>query len=180
MQNRLQPIRDDRVRRTKVDMQSALSGKATGDRATDLLREDHRKVRELFEQYERAIAEQWDTRQSLAEEISMQLEVHSRVEEEIFYPAIRRIDAEFVAHAIEQHQAVDQIIERLKQSSEEVHYDAAISELQRLVEPHMDDEEALFERLEERVPEALGLLRAKIVKRKEQLTGSTQEMEGRS
>ena len=58
MQNRLQPIRDDRVRRTKVDMQSALSGKATGDRATDLLREDHRKVRELFEQYERAIAEQ--------------------------------------------------------------------------------------------------------------------------
>jgi len=61
-----------------------------------------------------------------------------------------------------------------------VHYDAAISELQRLVEPHMDDEEALFERLEERVPEALGVLRAKIVKRKEQLTGSTQEMEGRS
>src|SRR3954453_4608404 len=161
-------------------MQSALSGKVAGDRATDLLREDHRKIRELFEQYERAIAEQWDTRQSLAEEISMQLEVHSRVEEEIFYPAIRRIDAEFVSHAIEQHQAVDKIIERVKQSSEEVHYDAAISELQRVFEPHMEDEEALFECLEKRVPEALGLLRAKIVKRKEQLTGSTQEMEGRS
>jgi hypothetical protein len=161
-------------------MQTALSGKDIGDRATDLLREDHRKLRELFAQYERAIAEQWDTRQSLAEEISMQLEVHSRVEEEIFYPAIRRIDTEFAVRATQQHQAIDEIIERLKQSPDEVHYDPAIRELKTLSEPHMDEEEALFGRLEERVPEALGLLRAKIVKRKEQLTGSTQDMEGRS
>ena len=110
----------------------------------------------------------------------MQLEVHSRVEEEIFYPAIRRIDTEFAVRATQQHQAIDEIIERLKQSPDEVHYDPAIRELKTLSEPHMDEEEALFGRLEERVPEALGLLRAKIVKRKEQLTGSTQDMEGRS
>ena len=163
-----------------MDMQSALSGKDTGERATDLLREDHRKVRELFAQYERAIAEQWDTRQSLAEDISMQVEVHSRVEEEIFYPAINRIDANFVAHAKQQHQAIDEITERLKQSPDAVDYDRAIRELQTVFEPHVDEEEALFQHLEERVPEALALLRTKIVKRKEQLTGSTQEMEGRS
>src|SRR5215208_4145768 len=126
-------------------MQSALSGKVAGDRATDLLREDHRKLGELYAQYEVAIAEQWDIRQSLAEEISMQLEVHSRVEAEIFYPAIRRISAEFVVYAIQQHQAFDEIIERLKQSSEESHYDAAIGDLQRLCEPHMDEEEAVFQ-----------------------------------
>ena len=165
---------------TELDMQSALSGKAASDRATDLLREDHRKVRELFAQYERAVADQWDTRRSLAEEISMQLEVHSRVEEEIFYPAIGRIDAAFVSQAMQQHQAIDETIQRLKQSAEDSHYDSAMRELRALFEPHADQEEALFQSLEERVPEALGLLRAKIVKRKEQLTGSTQEMEGRS
>jgi hypothetical protein len=47
-------------------------------------------------------------------------------------------------------------------------------------EAHVLEEERLFDVLERRVPEALGVLRARITRRKEQLTGSTQEIEGRS
>jgi hemerythrin HHE cation binding domain-containing protein len=164
-----------------MDMQSALSGKTAQDRATDLLREDHRTVRELLTQYERAMAEQWDTRQGIAEEICMQLEAHARVEEEIFYPAIARVDASFIAHAREQHEAMNEQIQRVKQPSVDiVQYDAAMRELNRLFDPHILEEEQLFALLERRVPEALYRLRAKIVRCKEQLTGSTQEMQGRS
>jgi hypothetical protein len=164
-----------------MDMQSALSGKAVQDRATNLLREDHNKVRELFGEYERAMAEHWATRQSLAEEICMQLEVHSHVEQEIFYPAIQRLDAALVAHALEQHHAIDQCIARLKeQAPEDPQYAAAVREMMRIFEPHAADEERLFEVLEQRVPGALAVLCAKIMRRKEQLTGSTEEMEGRS
>ena len=166
---------------TTVDMQSTLSGKFAQDRATDLLREDHRKLRELLAQYRRAMAEQWDNRQSLAEEICMQLEVHSRVEEEIFYPAIRRIDVRFVPHALAQHALIAERIARVKsRAPQDPLYDADMAEIMCLFEPHAVEEERLFEVLERRVPEALGVLRARITRRKEQLTGSTQEMEGRS
>jgi hemerythrin HHE cation binding domain-containing protein len=168
-------------RTIKLDMQSALSDKTARGLATSLLREDHRKVRELFGEYERAVRENWDTRQSIAEEICMQIELHSRVEEEIFYPAIERLCVEFVADAQRRHHALDERIAHLKQqTTDNAQYDAAMRELHELFEPHAREEEQLFGMLEERVPEALGLLRAKIVRRKEQLAGSTQDMEGRS
>jgi hemerythrin superfamily protein len=164
-----------------MDMQSALSGKVAKDRATDLLREDHQQIRGLCTQYGQAIAERWENRQSLAEEICMQLEVHSCVEEEIFYPAIERIASEFVAHAQEQHHALGECIDRIKQHApDDPQYDLTMRSLMELFERHATEEEATFPLLEERVPDALIVLRTKIMQRKEQLTGSTREMEGRS
>src|SRR5690349_7762812 len=162
-------------------MQSALSGKKASGLATDLLREDHGKVRELFAQYREAAAERSDTRQSLAEEVCMQLEVHAQVEEEIFYPAIRGIQPSFATHAHEAHHAVAEQINRLKEStSDDSEYDRTMDLIMELCEPDFSEEERVFAILEERVPQALGLMRAKMVQRKEQLTGSTREMEGRS
>ena len=62
-----------------MDMQSALTGKhEVGERATDLLREDHRKIRELAEQYLTAMDQQSPARRGLAEEICMQLELQGQ------------------------------------------------------------------------------------------------------
>ena len=166
---------------TIVDLQSTLSGKVAQDRATDLLREDHTQLRALFDQYRRAASERWDNRQALAEEICMQLEVHSRVEEEIFYPAIFRIDARFVVRALEAHAEITERIAQVKEHSpDDPLYDAVIAQIMCEFEPHVLEEERLLDVLERRVPEALGVLRARITRRKEQLTGSTQEIEGRS
>jgi hypothetical protein len=162
-------------------MQSVLSGKTVRELATDLLREDHRKVRELFAQYARAAREQWDTRRSIAEDISMQLEMHSRVEEEIFYPAIERLDTGFIARAQHLHRELDDRIAQLKRDGVDLAaYDTVMSELFALFDPHARAEEALFGSLEQKVPDALRLLRTRIVRRKEELAGSTQDMEGRS
>ncbi len=164
-----------------MDMDSVLSGKSSQGRATDLLREDHRKLSDLFAQYARAMSEKWDSRRSLAEEICMQLDVHTRVEEDVFYPAIRRIDARFVEQALEQHHAIEERIAKIEHDvPEHVDYDEIMGEIMRSFTPHVAAEERLFDELEQRVPEALGVLRAKIMRRKEELTGSTQDMEGRS
>ena len=53
--------------------------------AVALLKADHRKVEELFEKFESARGE--GRKKALAEEICLELTVHTRIEEDVFYPA---------------------------------------------------------------------------------------------
>ena len=53
--------------------------------AIALLKADHREVEELFEQFEKATGD--GRKQKIAEQICLELSVHSSIEEEIFYPA---------------------------------------------------------------------------------------------
>src|SRR5215207_5218685 len=67
-----------------------------GNDAIELLTEDHRRVDELFEEYESAKDEAEDeAKEELVARICLELTVHATVEEEIFYPAAREgLDAE--------------------------------------------------------------------------------------
>ena len=53
--------------------------------AITLIKEDHRKVEDLFEKAETARDE--DRKKMLVQQICTELMIHSMVEEEIFYPA---------------------------------------------------------------------------------------------
>jgi hemerythrin superfamily protein len=59
-------------------------------RATDLLREDHRKVHDMFLELE-AMPPGQDGRQALWQEIVAELNVHAQAEEAAFYPAVRAV-----------------------------------------------------------------------------------------
>ena len=48
-------------------------------------KQDHRTVEELFENFEKASGD--SRKETLAEEICLDLSVHAQIEEEIFYPA---------------------------------------------------------------------------------------------
>ena len=65
------------------------SGTSTG--AIEMLKQDHRKVEGLFEQFEQADDEQ---KERLVEQICAELIVHTKLEEEIFYPACREAGVE--------------------------------------------------------------------------------------
>jgi hemerythrin superfamily protein len=54
--------------------------------AVDMLKKDHQDVTQLFEQFEQAAAAE---RQPIANQIFNALDVHTILEEEIFYPAVR-------------------------------------------------------------------------------------------
>jgi hypothetical protein len=53
--------------------------------AIELLKVDHARVQELFRQYEKAGGQH----REIAEQIFTELETHTRLEEELFYPALR-------------------------------------------------------------------------------------------
>jgi hemerythrin superfamily protein len=58
--------------------------------ALSLLTADHRKIRALFDRFESALESQTRQQKQIAEQICRELEIHSEIEEEIFYPLLRR------------------------------------------------------------------------------------------
>lgn len=114
--------------------------------AIDLLKRDHREVEELFDQYEKAKDDADKVaKKELAARICAALTVHAQIEEEIFYPAMRRRgkDArELVDEAAVEHQSVKDIIGRLKRAPpDDPLYDAGIKVLSEYVKHHVKEEE---------------------------------------
>ncbi len=107
-----------------------------------MLKEDHQKVKRLFKQFEAS-----DAKQSVAGEIFRELEIHTQVEEEIFYPAIEKAAEdeeleELVSEAYEEHRLVKEIIEELKElSAEDEGFKAKFYVLRENVEAHIEEEE---------------------------------------
>ncbi len=57
--------------------------------AIDLLKEDHEKVKKAFKQFEKLDRSDTEACRELVEAVCADLRVHTTVEEEIFYPAVR-------------------------------------------------------------------------------------------
>ena len=80
--------------------------------ALQLLRDDHRKVKDLFRQFSEA--EDGSTRKAIADEAVAELMIHAQLEEEVFYPAMRREGmTELVYHSEEEHHAAEMIMDDL-------------------------------------------------------------------
>ena len=79
---------------------AAAQGKGLAMRVTDLIAQDHRRVREMFLELERMDAGDGER---LLDRIVDELHVHARAEEDVFYPAVRaasrRIDDAETGHA---------------------------------------------------------------------------------
>ena len=116
--------------------------------ATTLLKHDHETVKELFRAFAQAGGA--DARRTLYRSIRHELETHSRVEEQVFYPAVMRVRAEpareAVRGALEDHHVVDGLLAEIDQlDPEDARYSEMIRTLQENVERHIEDEEqALF------------------------------------
>lgn len=140
--------------------------------ALQLLRTDHNGVKELFKQFEQA--EDSKTKGEIVQKTIMELEVHSQIEEEIFYPALRRqedTDEAMLDEADEEHHVVALLIEELRDMRPgSGRYDAKFKVLSENVKHHIDEEESeLFPRAAEKGQERLQLLGARMEKRKAEL-----------
>ena len=109
--------------------------------ATALLRADHKRVSELFADYEKARSTA--QKQKLVSQICTELTVHAQVEEEIFYPAVKRAlkDKELVPEATVEHETVKDLIaqiEGVKPDGEM--FDAKVKVLSEYVKHHVKEE----------------------------------------
>jgi hypothetical protein len=114
--------------------------------AVSLIKADHRKVEKLFREYEEAGDRAYKTKQQLVEQITMELEVHTTIEEETYYPAVeakaKKDGKELIGEAIEEHHLVKITLAELAAlSPEDEAYDAKVTVLMENVRHHVEEEE---------------------------------------
>jgi len=111
--------------------------------AIAMLRADHQRVRDLFQEYEAATEQQ--AKRDIAEEAFVELETHAQLEEQIFYPTVNEETEEgpeLVKEALEEHQTVKQRIHALRDTRDFQEFDAQFAALVRDVAHHVEEEEA--------------------------------------
>ena len=118
--------------------------------AIDLLEQDHREVEGFFDEYEKF--EDADEKERIALKICLALTVHTQIEEEVFYPAVREAieRAELIDEAIVEHASAKQLISEIEEmdSNDEL-YDAKVKVLGEQVRHHVEEEEdELFPEIE--------------------------------
>jgi hypothetical protein len=115
--------------------------------AIALLKADHRTVEELFEKFEKASGD--GRKQTLAEQICLELSVHAQIEEEIFYPACEgKVEDDLLKESYVEHDGAKVLIaEILKGGPSDEFYDAKVKVLQEEIEHHVDEEEKRMEGL---------------------------------
>lgn len=109
--------------------------------ATDLLKEDHDKVKDLFEQFEKA--KDQATKDEIADKVDLELRVHSMIEEEILYPVLPKSDSDMVAEAFEEHGVVEELLNELATMDlEDEQFDAKFKVMSENVLHHIEEEES--------------------------------------
>jgi len=113
-------------------------------KATDLLKKQHKSVKTLFRKVDQT--EDGRQRRRLMDQIAHELKIHTKIEEEIFYPAVREVGTskagEMVDEAYEEHHVVDLVLAELPQvDPEDERFAAKMTVLSELVEHHADEEE---------------------------------------
>ena len=109
--------------------------------AISMLKQDHDNVQMLFDQFDKA--ERKTERQKIVKQALAELRIHSMLEEEIFYPAVReQLKNDVMREADEEHHVAKVLIAELDTiSSNNDHYDAKFTVLAENVRHHIKEEE---------------------------------------
>jgi hemerythrin superfamily protein len=110
--------------------------------AIDLLKQDHREVKKLFSEFMSTEDEDFARREDLFQQIDKALLAHSDAEEEIFYPAMDKYAPDLVNEALDEHEAVKQLLlEMLDLEVDDEEFDKRMNTLIENVENHAQEEE---------------------------------------
>jgi hemerythrin superfamily protein len=128
--------------------QSAIAREISDRDAIAALTADHRKVKALFKDFEKAKEagdrKEPNQRAALVEQICTELKIHATLEEEIFYPAVRKQieDSDLMDEALVEHAGAKDLIAQLEamDPSEDL-YDARVAVLGEQIDHHVKEEE---------------------------------------
>lgn len=117
---------------------------STKNDAIALLTADHKKVKDLFEQFEGLSDRSKVNKKKIADQICMELTVHAQVEEEIFYPAVRKPikDDDLMDEAVVEHASAKELIAQISEMDPgDDLYDAKVKVLSEQIDHHVEEEE---------------------------------------
>jgi hemerythrin-like domain-containing protein len=149
--------------------------------ACDLLDADHRNVKKMFKEYEELTKSRGRTvgqkKMDLARQICNELTVHTQIEEEIFYPALRAVlkDKDILAEAEVEHQSAKDLIAQIEgmDAADEM-FDAKVTVLGEYVDHHVKEEKnEIFPKARSARKLDLVAMRDELMQRKEELMGET-------
>jgi hypothetical protein len=112
--------------------------------ALTLLKADHDKMKKLLTEGESTTERGEKTRKELFEKIKSELMIHERIEEEIFYPALKSHPKakDIVLESYEEHHVVDEIMGELEATDvTDETWGAKFKVMKENVEHHMQEEE---------------------------------------
>ena len=113
--------------------------------AIALLKADHRKVEDLFAKFE--AAKDHDKKQTIARQICMELTIHTRIEEDVFYPACEgKVEEDLLKEAYVEHDGAKVLIAEIAASGPgDDFYDAKVKVLSEEIAHHVEEEEKRVE-----------------------------------
>jgi hemerythrin superfamily protein len=125
--------------------------------ALELLKQDHKKVKELFEQAEGM--EDGKEQKEIFKQIKKELETHTRIEESVFYPAMQKYEEleDMVLEAIEEHKQVKTLLREMDDLAKDSDkFEPKLKVLMENVEHHAEEEEEgkMFPKVRELVDKA--------------------------
>ena len=143
--------------------------------AIAMLKADHQRVRDLFQQYEATSTV--EAKGTIAEEVFIELETHAQLEENIFYPAVNEETdegPELVKESLAEHETMKNLIQQLRNiGPHNWGFDAKFRELLQNVEHHVEEEETeMFPLAEEELEEDMKDLRDEMQELKAQILAS--------
>ena len=110
-----------------------------------LLKTDHRTVEALFKQFEKLGDGSASKKKQLVQKIIKELSVHASIEEQVFYPAVRKTvkkAEDDVLEALEEHHIVKWVLSELDGMSPDAErFDAKVTVLMENVRHHVKEEE---------------------------------------
>lgn len=132
--------------------------------AFTLLKADHERVAGILTSIEETTERAVKGRDEMFARLKAELDLHAKIEEEIFYPALEKTDEahEITLEAYEEHRLVKQLLAELEAEPKDTEeWTAKFSVLKENVEHHVEEEEGeMFKKarqaLSEEEIEALG------------------------
>ena len=120
------------------------------DNAIDLLDADHKMVKQLFINYD-ALCDDGapaEDRQQLADRICQEITLHAQVEEEIFYPEVRKAtgDDPLMDGALHEHAQARETIAKIQaMKAGDRKLDETVKKLAKLIDEHvLEEREQIF------------------------------------
>lgn len=120
------------------------------DDAVDLLDADHKAVKKMFIDHA-GLCEDGAAaaaKRKLVQRICQALTVHAQIEEEIFYPQVRKAigDDALMDEALQEHAEAKKVIARIEaMKATDAGHDAAVKQLGKLIDQHvLEEREHIF------------------------------------